>query len=313
MPPLRILSQLGDADDLDLPADLRSQVEVVAVPPSEPIPERLTGDVLLMTFGNDAFYELAERQVKWLHYTGTGLDRLDVRRLARGRSLTNSRGVVAVPISEWVVGAMLHHEKQFAEVFIRNQPAKWPVRTPLGTLHGRRVALLGLGAIGSAVAERLKPFGADLRALRHSSRPSSVAGVELVEDFSELLSGAEHLVLAAPLTAKTHHILNAQSLKSAKPGLHVVNVARGDLIDQDALKVALDDGTVAAASLDTVTPEPLPQGHWLYEHPKVRLSPHISWSWPRARETLLGTFVTNLRRYLAGEPLENVVDPEQGY
>ena len=96
------------------------------------------------------------------------------------------------------------------------------------------------------------------------------------------------------------------------PGAHIVNIARGALIDQDALRVALDDGRVALASLDTVEPEPLPEGHWLYEHPQVHLSAHISWSSPERHDRILGIFLEELARWEAGEPLVNVVDRDAG-
>jgi phosphoglycerate dehydrogenase-like enzyme len=310
---LRVLSQAGDADAIRLAADLRDRVDVVSVPPSAPVPEDLTGDVLLMTFGNRGIYDLVERGVKWVHFIGTGINGFDVERLTRGRVFTNSRGSVAVPISEWVLAVLLHHEKQLSSMFIHAPPARWPVRTPLGTLHGRQIALLGIGAIGAAVAERAVPFGARVRALRHSNKPSPVQGVELVSTFDALIAGADHLVLAAPLTPKTKHILNAGAFERAKPGVHVVNIARGELIDQDALRDALEREVVSAASLDAVTPEPLPEGHWMYQHPRVRLSPHISWSWPGAMDAIGRIFSDNLRRYLAGEPLENVIDPALGY
>lgn len=310
---LRILSQAGDADAIRLAPDLRDKVEIVVVRPSEPTPSELTGDVLLMTFGNRAIYELVERGVKWVHFIGTGVDAFDVERLARGRIFTNSRGAVAIPISEWVLAVLLHHEKQLASIFIHEPPQRWPARTPLGTLHGRQIALLGLGAIGAAVAARALPFGARVRALRHSHKPSAVAGVELVSTFEALIEEADHLVIAAPLTASTRHIVDARAFERAKAGLHVVNIARGELIDQDALRVALDRGIVSAASLDAVSPEPLPAGSWLYSHPKVRLSPHISWSWPGAQDTIGRIFSDNLRRYLADEPLANVIDPALGY
>jgi len=122
------------------------------------------------------------------------------------------------------------------------------------------------------------PFGAKLRALRRSRDASAPAGVELVHSFDELLADADHLVIAAPLTEATRHIVNRDSLQRAKAGLHIVNVARGELVDQDALREALDSGQLSAASLDAVTPEPPPVGHWLYSHPRVRYSPHLSWS-----------------------------------
>ena len=98
-----------------------------------------------------------------------------------------------------------------------------------------------------------------------------------------------------------------------KPGVHLVNIARGSLVDQDALRVALDDGRVALATLDTVDPEPLPDGHWMYSHPQVRLSAHVSWSSPQAFERIVASFTDNLKRYVAGEPLEGIVDPDEGY
>src|SRR4030095_7736526 len=93
-----------------------------------------------------------------------------------------------------------------------------------------------------------------------------------------------------------------------KPGIHFINVARGALVDHDALRAALDIGRVAMASLDAVEPEPVPEGHWLYSPPRVRLSPHVSWSMPGAAERLVETFIDNVRRYRAGEPLLGVVD-----
>ena len=92
-----------------------------------------------------------------------------------------------------------------------------------------------------------------------------------------------------------------------------MNVARGELLDQEVLREALEDGRIACASLDVATPEPLPKGHWLYSHPQVRLSSHVSWAMPGAVDLLMQSFGENLRRYLDGQPLEGVVDVEEGY
>jgi phosphoglycerate dehydrogenase-like enzyme len=107
--------------------------------------------------------------------------------------------------------------------------------------------------------------------------------------------------------------VNAETLALVKPGVHLVNIARGSLVDQDALRAALDDGRVAMATLDTVDPEPLPAGHWLYDHPKVRLSAHISWYEPQIQRVALDIFIDNLGRFARGEPLREVVDPAEGY
>jgi phosphoglycerate dehydrogenase-like enzyme len=152
-----------------------------------------------------------------------------------------------------------------------------------------------------------------VRALRRSDAPSPVAGVEIVRDLGALLADADHLVLAAAATRATARLLDDAAFARVKAGVHLVNVARGALVDHDALRRALDDGRVGLASLDCVDPEPLPAGHWLYEHPRVRLSPHISWSMPGAFDLLIEPFVENLRRDLAGEALAHRVDPELGY
>jgi phosphoglycerate dehydrogenase-like enzyme len=127
------------------------------------------------------------------------------------------------------------------------------------------------------------------------------------------VAGARHIVIATPLTPSTRHLVDRELLGRFTPGAHIVNIARGGIIDQDALRQALDDGTVACASLDTVDPEPLPEGHWLYTHPQVRLSPHVSWCVPSAMPLLYEMFAANLARYVAGEPLEGVVDRVQRY
>jgi phosphoglycerate dehydrogenase-like enzyme len=137
--------------------------------------------------------------------------------------------------------------------------------------------------------------------------------VERARDFDHLLAEADHLVVAAPATRETRGLLGRDAFAKVKRGVHLVNVARGELVDQDALREALDDGRVACASLDTVDPEPLPEGHWLYTHPKVRLSPHISWSAPGALDRLVAPFVENLGRYRRGEPLVGLVDVAAGY
>jgi phosphoglycerate dehydrogenase-like enzyme len=128
-----------------------------------------------------------------------------------------------------------------------------------------------------------------------------------------MLPRVDHLVLAAPATPKTAHLIGADELSVVKAGVHLVNIARGALVDQDALRTALDDGRVAMASLDVCDPEPLPAGHWIYGHPQVRLSPHISWSSPSLASRIVELLVDNIRRYVAGEPLEGVVDPVERY
>jgi phosphoglycerate dehydrogenase-like enzyme len=252
-------------------------------------------------------------EIKWVQIAGTGVDRFPRELYGNGRVVTCARGAVAVPISEFVLASMLAFEKQIPDVWLHEAPERWNLAT-LGGLSGRTLGLVGLGGIGTAIVERAQAFGMRVVATRrHPDAPSPIEGVEIVVSLDDVLAQADHLVLAAPATARTKHMIGTDALSKVKPGVHLVNIARGSLVDQRALRVALDDGRVAAASLDTVDPEPLPDGHWLYTHPKVRLTPHISWSSPAYLGGATQIFLDNLGRYIAGEDVHFVVDPEEGY
>lgn len=288
------------------------EAELVPVPAEGPLAPGLRGDVLLTpAWGSPNLAEVVARGVRWVHAYGTGVDRFPFEALG-DLPLTCSRGASAIPIAEWVMAMLLAAEKNLPDAWIREPPEHWSIAR-LGGLHGRTLALVGLGGIGRAVAVRALPFGMRVVALRRTPRPSDVEGVEVAPDLETLLAAADHLVLAAPATAATRHLIDDAALAQVKPGVHLVNVSRGDLVDQAALRAALDEGRVGRASLDVVTPEPLPAGHWLYDHPRVRLSPHASWSGPGALDRLLEPFLENLRRFQAGRPLLHRVDVELGY
>src|SRR5439155_2177613 len=157
---------------------------------------------------------------------------------------------------EWVLAVMLAFEKRLPDAWIRGVPAERWGRAALGTLHGRTLGLVGLGGIGTAVAERALPFGMRVRACRRTDAPAPIGAVDLVGSVAELVGSADHVVIAAPSTDATRHLFDREVFAVMKPGAHLVNVARGALVDQDALRAALDGGRLAIASLDAVEPEP---------------------------------------------------------
>lgn len=276
-------------------------------------PEELHGEILFAAWhGSPVFDHLDDLGVEWMQLPGTGIDGWP-RSALEGRTVTCARGASAIPIAEFVLASMLAFEKRVPDVWLSEPPAQWNVDR-LGELSGKTLGLLGLGGIGIAVARRALAFDMRVRALRRrASAGSPMDGVELATDLDDLLSSSDHLVLAAPATSATTHLIDGSALGRVKPGVHLVNIARGALVDQEALRGALDDGRVAMASLDTVDPEPLPAGHWLYTHPKVRLSAHVSWSSPKAFDRVVDGFVSNLHHYLAGEPLDGIIDLDEGY
>jgi phosphoglycerate dehydrogenase-like enzyme len=307
---MRILTQMGGgvADAIRAAAP---SAEVSVVPLSGPVDSGMAGQVLVASHRADNLVELCGRGVEWVHFFGTGVDGMPAEVL-EGRIVTCSRGAGSVPISEWVLAVMLAFEKHLPDTFVREPPQRWSW-AELGGLSGRTLGLVGLGGIGSAIAARALAFGMDVRALRRTEAASPVAGVQVVSSLTELLPASDHLVLAAPATQRTRHLLDDAAFGLVQPGVHLVNIARGALLDQDALRRSLDDGRVARASLDVCEPEPLPEGHWLYSHPRVRLSPHISWSSPELGGRIVELLIDNVRRFVAGQPLEGIVDPVEGY
>jgi len=311
---ITVLSHLGGAASLGLPPDLVDDVEVVPISMHGDLADDVTGDVLVSVPGwADNFDDLLARGLRWVHFASTGVDSVNFDELPSGLLVSNSRGASAVPIAEWVLATMLAFEKRLPQQWIHEPPKNWRADPGLGTLLGRRLGIVGFGSIGQAVATRAAAFGMEIRAQRRTATQSPIDDVWMVSSLAEVLDGADHVVIAAPLTAATRHLFGVDAFSLMKPGVHLVNIARGGLVDQDALRLALEDGTVAVASLDAVDPEPLPAGHWLFDHPGVRLSAHDSWSWPGAYDVILERFTLNLRAFVAGDPLPDLVDPSLGY
>lgn len=247
----------------------------------------------------------------WLHCLSTGIDGFPLD-LAGGRVVTCSRGASAVPIAEYVLAALLDRAKGLAAAAVSSPPTA-PVVPVAGTLAGTTLGLLGLGAIGTEVARRAAAF--DVRIVAHRRRRDFPAppGVEVAGRLEAVLEQADHLVVAVPVTPATRHLLGAAAFAGLRPGAHLVNVSRGAVVDTCALVAALDDGTVGFATLDVTDPEPLPAGHPLYRHPRVRITPHVAWAGPAGLGRVVGGFAENVRRHEAGEALLGVVDAAAGY
>jgi phosphoglycerate dehydrogenase-like enzyme len=155
------------------------------------------------------------------------------------------------------------------------------------------------------VASRALAFGMTVVAHTRTPRPEGGNVSFVAKD--EVAAVADHIVVSAAATAETRHLVDQALLKRTKIGVHLVNVSRGSLVDQEALRPFLDSGHVARATLDTVEPEPLPADHWLRSHPRVRFSPHVAAVSPDTIGRAVERFAANFRRYLAGEELADVV------
>ena len=249
--------------------------------------------------------------VRWVHVLATGVDGFPIDLLG-DRMLSCSRGASATAIAEFSLAAMLAFEKQLPEIWLHEPPPRWN-QARLGTLYGRSLGLVGLGAIATETARRALPFGMEVRAYRRTGAPALLAEVAVTDSLEDLLGRADHVLVAAPATPGPGTSSARGALRALRPGAHLLNVSRGSLLDHDALRTALDDGRVARATLDVTDPEPLPAGHWLYRHPRVRLSAHVSWSAPNTLATTMDLFAQNVRRYRDGEDLVGRVDVDAGY
>lgn len=235
----------------------------------------------------------------WIQLVSSGTDHYP-EWLLKGLPVSTARGVAADAIAEFVIGSIFEAVKALHTVWI-SDPDAWRTR-PFAPIQGSTLGLVGYGAIGRAVARKAMGLGMRVHALRRSA-PAEGEGVVFERSIEDLLGVSDHLVLAAPSTPQTRYILNARSLAAAKPGIHVINVARGTLVDDDALLDALADGRVGRATLDTTTPEPLPAGHPYYSHPRVRISPHTAAIGGGSRLALVEKVAANLDRWSRGEQL----------
>jgi phosphoglycerate dehydrogenase-like enzyme len=258
--------------------DAFPSVEFVYLAPDAAPPDGLRADALFtLPFETAHLATLLDTAgLKWVHTMATGVERFPIALVPEDVLLSCSRGSAAIGISEWTLAMMLAFTKQLPGSWITEKPALWNT-AELDGLHGRTVAILGMGSIGTEVARRCLAFGMHVRGMRRSPRPSPLDGVEIVGSAAEAVRGAHHVVIAAPATAETRHLVDANLLDEMQPGVH------------------------------------LPKGHWLYSHPGVRLSPHISWSMPTGMDPIFETFTDNLRLLIAGQPLDNLVDRSAGY
>ena len=251
-------------------------------------------------------------QLKWLNSVYAGVEAFPLDLLAqRGVMLTNGAGINAVPIAEYVLMLMLAHAKGYREVVRAQERREWLKNSPgKRELCGSQVLILGYGAIGQEVEARLSSFGAQTTKVRRSAGPGALGP----DEWRAQLGTFDWIVLAVPATPDTQHMIGAAELAAMKSDAVLVNIARGSVIDQDALVTALEAGAIGGALLDVTTPEPLPPEHPLWTLDNAQITMHLSGNaqtlmFQRAAER----FLANLERYRAGSPLTPLVDYAAGY
>ena len=261
-------------------------------------------------------------RLKWVHTTSAGVGQLMYPEFrSSGVILTNASGVHAPAMAEHITGMILAMARDFPGAIRYQAQRKWaqqeiwdgPARPR--ELSGAVALIVGFGAVGRAVAERLHSFGMHIWAVTRSGKAQTGLAERAfpAAELNDALRAADYVILAAPETPQTHHLVGAEQLSAMKRSAILVNVARGSLVDQAALIAALEKRAIGGAALDVATPEPLPPESPLWSLDNVFITPHTSGIseriWQRETELL----ISNLERWFRGEPLRNRVDLERGY
>ena len=267
------------------------------------------------------FFSTAVRDVwaeagslEWIHVTAAGVDTLLFDELRDSAVVvTNAHGVFDRPIAEYVLGAVTAHAKDSLRSYELQRECRWQHRETRSIL-GAKALIVGTGAIGRETARLLRAAGLEVRGAGRVARGDDPDFGEIVasSNLSAEVGWADHVVLAAPLTPATRGLVDADVLAEMRPDTHLVNVARGPIVDEIALLEALRSGRIAA-TLDVFDREPLPPDHSLWKAPNLTITAHMSGDVVGWRDTLAAQFAGNARRWLAGEPLLNVVDKKLGY
>jgi phosphoglycerate dehydrogenase-like enzyme len=296
---------LPDLPELEHIGELPANVDVVLVRPDpEPLPD-ISGVefiVPLMRIRPSLLEQLAgpPGPLRVIQTLSAGVDWLVGRVPPRVR-VHNARGIYDAPLSEWVIGAILAMQRGHIRARDAQARHEWEFFEP-DELEGRRVVILGIGSIGSAIADRLRPFGVDVVGVGRTARE----GVRALADLDSLLPSADILVCMLPLTRDTTGLIDARRLALLPHGALLVNAGRGRTVDTAALTRELRSGRLRAA-LDVVDPEPLPADHPLWGLPNVLITPHMAGDSPSTTIRCFALAGDQVRRFAAGQPLINEV------
>ncbi len=303
------------------PASIAAQVseafpgiEVVVATRSDAAMQMQGADILLSWCSNDIVS--ASDSLRWVQIFSSGAERcMSTDKIVDGSVLlTNGQKLTSPAIGEHAVAMALSLSRNLVQYAKAMDEAPWERANSIETVSGKTMLVAGLGGIGRETAKRAHALGMRVIGTRNSSRegPDYVAYVGLSDELLEMAGEADVVVNALPLTDKTRGLFNEEFFNAVKPGAIFVNVARGGSVVQDDLVAALKDGRVAGAGLDVTDPEPLPADHPLWQMDNVLITPHIAWA-GADRQRIAMLAIENIRRYIAGDRLLNVVDPSRGY
>ncbi|MFQ6395227.1 D-2-hydroxyacid dehydrogenase [Nocardia sp. KC 131] len=314
--PIVTVLHSGSVPGADLMAPVASRAEVRYTEASG-LADAVRGAEVLFVYDfltraiPDAWH--AADRLRWLHMGSTGVDPVMFPELRASEVVvTNTRGVFDAPIAEYVLGQILGFAKDLTGSVRLQQQHEWRHRES-ERIAGSSALIVGTGSIGRAIARLLRAAGMTVRAVGRQARATDPDFGTVATDLYAELPTADYVIAVAPLTPQTREMFDAKAFAAMKPHARFVNVGRGELVVTDDLVAALSTGSIAAAALDVVDPEPLPAQHPLWDLPNVRITPHNSGDFIGWRTEIVTTFTENFDNWIAGRPLDSVVDKELGY
>jgi phosphoglycerate dehydrogenase-like enzyme len=261
------------------------------------------------------------KKLKWIHSTAAGVAQLVYPELRdSGITVTNASGIFSVPMAEHTIGLLIALARNFPDSVRHQDRAVWSQQQlwdvhPLTELHGKLLLIVGYGSIGHELARGAKAFDMRVWGVSRTGKGDAALAEKIVpvSQLREVLPHADYVVISAPETPETHHLIGAEELALLKPTAYLLNVARGSLLDQSALMAALEKRKMAGAALDVTDPEPLPADHPLWRAPNLFLTPHTSAISDRLWSRQTALLLDLLQRWFESRELFNLVDLSRGY
>lgn len=272
-------------------------------------------DILISSFIFDKIDIDLLRNLKWIQLLTVGINQVPMDKVRnKSISLTNNKGAYSIPISEWIVLKMLEMVKNSKDFYDKQRKKQWKMDTSLLELYGKTVGFIGAGSIATEAAKRLEAFGLNIIGINSSGRDvEHFHKTYSIDKINEVVPSCDFIVVTSPYTKKTHHLIDESALSSMKDGAYFINIARGPIVDEKSLINNLKSGKIKKAALDVFEEEPLSHDSPLWEMDNVIISPHNSWSSEMYGKRRYETTYNNLKRYIKGEELINLVDLDKGY
>lgn len=258
------------------------------------------------------------QNLKWLQLNSAGTDGyLDEGVLPKGAMLTNATGAYGLAISEYMIGTLLLMMKKLDRYLVNQSQCQWKDEGTVSSIYGARILVVGMGDIGSEFAKKVHAMGASVVGVTRNQKECQpfVDKMITLNQIEEEIGQADVVVSSLPGSSSTYQIFNKGMFDKMKKGSFFVNVGRGNAVNTMDLVDALENEHLAGAALDVTDPEPLPEDHPLWKAKNVVITPHVSgfFHLPETFERVVRISVDNLRRFEAGEELQNIVDFQTGY